>query len=313
MATDNKHKTNNIVKKTDIQYPLELFIKYRHINNHLPKELDPFIKPDNDIPHHSCLQLPEIRAYLNSHMSKKNMNGEDEALFNRIQGLLNKLSNTNFSDISCDIKELPYSKRKHIYKLCEAIVLKSINEPSYSDIYAKLSNTLLQYSIVEHKTVDDKKVDDKVYFRLCLLTICQDIFEQLTNNKPIIKSFDYERSTDYSKLKLSGLMKCIAELYNSEVIVDKIILQCFNVIFTGVLKGNDYYDALSVFVLTLLKKVRQSSPSVYTKIRSSVVSLIEADKTGELLYDGVNYPFKFGKSVNKFKIVDTIDGFNNTA
>jgi hypothetical protein len=298
-------------KKADIRYPLELFIKYRNVNNYVPDQLKIFIKEDVDdnIIHHSCLQLPEIRAYLNSHMSRKNMNGEDENLYSQVQALLNKLSNTNFNDIACDIKDLPYIKKKHVYKLCETIILKSINEPSYSDTYAKLSNSLLTYYIVENKIVAGKKVDEKIFFKVCLMTICQDVFEQITNNRTVGKAFEYDRSTDYSKLKFSGLMKCLGEFYNNDVISEKIIIQCFSILYSSILKGEEYYDPFNTFILCIIKKLKSSNNTMYKKLRDSIDGLVQADKIGEATYDEVTYQFKFNKSSNKFKIFDILDAF----
>ena len=297
---------SDIVKKNDVRFPLEVFIKYRYANKKIPDKLVPYIRKNYQCQQHSCLQLPEIRAYLNSHMTKKNMSSEDEILYNKIQGLLNKLSQANFSDIAIDIKELPYVKRKHVFKLCEIIILKAINEMSYCDTYAKLTLSLLPYFIIDHKSVGDKLVDEKVQFRLCLLTICQDIFEQLTNIREVGKPYEYERSVDYSKLKLTGLMKWFAELYNNDIVNDKFILQSFNVLYSGILKGDDYYDPFNVFILTILNKLKKNV-SVYKKIKDSVYAMLDADKKGTIDFDGQTYNFKFNKSQNKFKIIDIID------
>lgn len=308
---------NSVVDEIDnknIKYPLELFSKYKFINHSLPQLFNEFRYTDENFwkkKHITSLNSPEIRAHLNAHINKRNMNGEDEILYDKIQGLLNKLSNTNFNDIGYEIKELPYINKKHIFKLCESIIIKSINEPSFCTMYARLSYSLLPYLILESVMINGEKKEKKIYFRLALLTICQDIFEELTNTRVIGKAFEYNRSLDYSKLKLSGLMKFLAELYNFDVLNDKIINQCFGTLFKLILKGDDYYDAISIFTQSFLKKMKTCNPNVYKKIKNGITGLIFEESEKIISFEGNEYDFKYPKLMHKFKIMEIIDLFND--
>ena len=301
-------ETNNSSAK---RYPLDIFSKYKSYNHALPELFNEYKYTSEDLwkkKHISSLNSPEIRAYLNVYINKKNMNGEDEDLYDKVQGLLNKLSNTNFDEIGNEIKDLPYIKKKHIFKLCESIIIKSINEPSFCTMYAKLSYSLLPYYIAEQVSINNEKKEEKIYFRLALLTISQDIFEELTSSRMIGKTFEYIRSCDYSKLKLPGLMKFLAELYNCDVLNDKIINQCFGTLYKLILRGDDYYDALNLFTQTFIKKLKLNNKNIYEKIKGEINYLI-SDKQNIIVYEGQEYTFKFPKLMYKFKVMEIIDSF----
>lgn len=308
METSTKNEESQTIK-----YPLDIFSKYRSYNHSLPSELEKYKYSTDDFwkkKHVSSLNSPEIRAYLNSHINKKNIDDEDSILYDKIQALLNKLSNTNFNEIGNEIKELPYIKKKHIFKLCESLIIKSINEVGFCTMYAKLSYSLLPYYIVEQVKINEEEKEEKIYFRSTLLTICQDIFEELTNMKTIGKSYNYNRSIDYSKLKLCGLMKLLAELYNCDVLNNQIIIQCFSTLYKLVLKGNDYYESLSTFTQTFGKKLRENNINIYKKIKMEVNNLISEDNK-IIIYENQNYEFKFPKLMHKFKILEIVEYLNN--
>ncbi|ARF09218.1 eukaryotic translation initiation factor 4G [Catovirus CTV1] len=296
------------------KYPLEIFSKCRSYNHDLPSSFNCYKFMNDDYwkkKHISCLNSAEIRACLNSHINKRNITSEDESLYEKIQALLNKLSATNFNEIGNEIKDLPYVKKKHIFKLCESIIIKSVNENSFCVTYAKLSHTLFPYYIAEQIQLNGETKTEKIYFRSALFTICQDMFEELTNTRVAEKTFDYNRSTDYAKLKLCGLMKFLAELYNCDVLNDKIIYQCFATLYKLILKGDDYYDAISIFVQTFCKKLKIANINVYKKIYQEIKNLLEADNSKKVIYEGQTFDFKFPKLMNKFKILETIEFFNS--
>lgn len=283
-------------------YSLDVFTKCKLYNHQLPEILNSYKHNSDDFwrKKHICsLNSSEIRAHLNAFINKRNVDCEDETLYDKIQGLLNKLSNNNFNDIGAEIKTLPYLKKKHIYKLCESIILKSINEPSFCLMYAKLCYILLPYYIVEQVT-DEKleKRDEKIYFRLALMTIMQDIFGELTNSNKI-NNMEYNRTIDYSKLKLSGLMKFLSELYNCDVLHDKIVEQCFKILYTKILSdaNDETYEAFNVFVITYIKKLRTQNSVMFNKMKSEIETIANGTKEG----------FKFPKLINKFKIMEIME------
>lgn len=287
-----------------LKYPIDLFVKYKRHN--LPLVFNEYRHNNENFwkkKQFGGIHLPEIKSLMNLHISKKNVDNEDENLYDKIQALLNKLSNMNFDDIGAEIKELPYIKKKHIYKLCESIIIKSINEKGFCVMYAKLSHSLLPYYIIENNDTDEK-----TYFRMALLTICQDIFEELTSAKSQkIAQPKYERSIDYAKLKLSGLLRLLAELYNYDVLNDKIINQCFLTIYTNILKGSDsyeLYEALHIFVVTFAQKMYNNNKMLYGKINTEINKLIFSDPEKTINHESTNYNFRYPKLMYKFKIME---------
>lgn len=300
-------ETNVIIK-----YPLDLYIKYRTYNYPLPQIFDKYKHTGIfwKKKHISSLYSSEIKVYMNQYMHKKN-NEEDTILYDKIQTLLNKLSNINFDDIGNEIRELPYIKKKHIYKLCESIIIKSINEIGFSLIYAKLCHSLLPYYIIEQVKIETEIKEEKIYFRTALLTICQDIFEELTNTKNLKKSYEYERTVEYNNLGITGLMRFLAELYNCDVLNDKIINQCFINLYKLILKDNDFYDAISVFIQTFASKLNKNNLQIYNKIKNDILNLLYDGKDKIIIYENITYNFKFSKLMYKFKILEISDCFNN--
>lgn len=287
------------------KYPIDLFVKYKRHNlplifNEYRHNNDSFWKKRQ----FGGVHLSEIKSLMNMHLSKKSVNSEDENLYDKIQALLNKLSNINFDDIGAEIKDLPYIKKKHIYKLCESIIIKSINEKGFCVMYAKLSHSLLPYYIIENP-----ESGEKTHFKLALLTICQDIFEELTSQKTQ-EIRKYDRSVDYMKLKLSGLMRLLAELYNYNVLNDKIINQCFITLYSSILNGNDnyeLYEALHVFITTFSEKMHATHETLCQKIKNDVSKLVFSEPEKIIDYCGVDYKFRYPKLMYKFKIMEIVE------
>lgn len=284
-----------------MSYTVDQFIKYKNANTETPNELCNYcVKPDEynyRKKHITAISSTEIKVSLATHMSKRTQNGEDEQLYEKLQGLLNKLSNTNFSEIAEEIRELPYLRKKHIYKLSERIILKSINEPTFSETYAKLCQSLMPYYINDTKT-NETSVTEKVYFRLALFAICEDIFKELTMRKSQQRSSDYERTCDYSKLKFSGLTKFLGELYNYDVMTEKIIYQCFRDIYALLLKNYDDYEPISVLVQTIMPKLYKTKALSLEKIKTDIETLLKEENG-----------FKFPRSICKFKLLEIMETY----
>lgn len=296
-----------------VKYPLELYTKFRLIKCPLPKELIPYSNQNTINEINSSLLIPEIKAYLNSYILKKEINSTDEELYEKLQGLLNKLSNNNFDFISKEIKKLSYTTKKHIYKLAESIILKSIYEITFCDIYAKLCHIL-------SNNIEINITNEKINFQIVLIKLCQDIFEEIMGIKQTKIQYEtsYIRSTDYSKLSLAGLMKFIGEIYNNDFINDKILSQCFEIMYNMIIIKNDkdiYFDAINTLIKTIIVKLKKSNIDLYKKFKNSIENLLTADSTNIVINkyndkDSQCYNFKFVKKINKFKIVEIIEDYN---
>lgn len=284
---------------------IEKFLSYRVNNNILPDIFDEY-KHNNRYfwrkQHISSLSSSDIVVQICNYINGNKVS-EEKLLYDKMQELLNKLSDTNFNEIGNEIKELPYTKKKHIYKLCELIILKGVNEPYFCPMYAKLSSTLLPYYIHEQNDTNEK-----VFFRIILLMMCQNIFEILILNKEEKETVEYNKSISYSKLELSGLMKFIGELYNNDVINDVIINQCFSMIYKSLLEGKEYYDAINVFVQTFIKKMKKNNKSIFDKVKMDIYNLLNKK---EIIFDNKEYKFKFPKIMYKFKVMEIEDYIND--
>ena len=232
--------------------------------------------------------MPEIKASLSSYISKSSMSNDDNELNKSMQMLLNKLSNNNFNDIANDVKTIKYTKKKHIYKLCELIIVKSINEPTYCETYSKLCNALNSFSII----VANDNIEETIYFKSLLLSICKNMFESITEVK-LNTLDDMYKSEDYAQLNITDLMRFIGELYNYNILNDKIINHCYGILHNGILNGKLFFDPISLFVKIVLKKIKKESPLSYDKYKSDMDSLLAS--------------FNFPNKLTKFKIIEVIE------
>jgi hypothetical protein len=290
-----------------VRYPLELFMKYKSSNTDIPDSFHEYFIPNININHkrNSCLSNPEIRAYLNVQMSNRDTTKEDEKTYDKIQNLLNKINKNNIKETAKEIMNLKDINIKKLYKFSELIIIKAINEIAYSYLYGLLLQELLQYNINVN--------DEKVYIKSCIITICQDILEEITDTRQINKGFTYERNYDYSKLKLTGLVKYIGELYNYNIINENIIINIFNLLYTQIVLNNkDYYEGLYTLVSTIINKLKKNNLSNYNYLKTQINNILEADaKNKSLELNNREIQFKFKEKRYKFKIEEILDLFMN--
>lgn len=286
------------------RYPIELFIKYRDFNRSMPDFLEPYkIDMGYIASHHGAKNLKpsenlndtEIRNNLNYLINKKNNTNVDEELYDKLQKQLNKITVKNFSEITGEILSLPYSKTKHIYRLAESIIVKSIREPMNNKLYVNLCFELLGY-YVESK-------DNKILFRNVLLIICQDIFDELTTfvkkgDKVItreVKKGDYERGVSYDTLELSGLCRFLGELYNKNIITHNITNICFAKLYS--LENNQKYnECISNLFINSAKELKMNDSKFHGEILTKLKLRLSQDC--------------FLTKDAKFIIMDTIEALN---
>lgn len=273
-------------KKADVRYPLDLFRKYKDQNNYLVAELQEYVMDDKCV-NKSCLDQQDIIAHLNTHMTRKNMKDNDEELYKKFQAFLNKLSHHNFDLTTKSILDLNTSinKKKHLYKLTEIIIMKSINENTYSSMYANLCVKLFTLNA------------EDISFRRCMLAVCCEVFEHVTNTRAVGKPYEFERSMDYNKLNINNYMKCLAELYNVSIINDSIWNQCYKILLSGVLNGKDYYDAF-VNIINVKNMKTQEKEKIILDIKTLL-------KKTTFTFNSVEYNITLSNK-NEFKLSDAL-------
>jgi hypothetical protein len=277
-------ETNQTINSCHLS--IDTFQKYKNIllkTNKKPEELTEYEFTDNEkelsskIKKIDIFNNPEIKANLNFRINKKNISEDDKVLYNYITSNLNKINDNNFMEILEELIKLPYIKAKHFYKLAELVVVKSIKEPNYARRYAELLFNLIELSIEVN--------NDKVCFKKFLLTICEDIFNELLFDSkydiPIKKIYEYEREMSYNKLNLSGFNNLFGELYKLNVISHSCICFCFEKLINCIDRGSYYdnlYEGLKVLYQTCIKTIKTTNIQNYNEIRGRIVNLSNLNK-----------------------------------
>jgi hypothetical protein len=267
-------------ENTVIRYPIEIFQKYKSC---IKKPLDVLIEYTigneqlqyaSRLKSSTILNNTEIKANLNFLINRKNMSGQDEELYDQIISKLNKISDKNFDEIAEEIMNLPYTKSKHIYRLAESILIKSIKEQNYSEKYAKLSLSLLPCYIEIN--------ENKIHFRTVLLTICQDIFNELIYDSkydvPIKKKQEYDRQIAYDTLELSGLTNFFGQLNKVNILPCQIISFCFDKLIKCIERGNatdNKYEAIKTIIESSINNIKDKDENIYNDMKDKVNSIIE--------------------------------------
>jgi translation initiation factor 4G len=202
---------------------------------------------------------------------------DDEKLYLQIRGILNKLSASNFNELANEFIQLNIRSRDHLMSLVDIIFKKAIVESKFNEIYAKLCYELASYYIEDN--------DDKVYFRELLLNKCQQMFEESANIKildrsvtvpvtvPVIETFK-------SKEQITGCIKFIGELYNINLLTNKVVYSCFLILLSKVSPGNMYtIDCICTLMQTINVKFVSSAPNEASSIYDRIEKLKNSDST----------------------------------
>lgn len=288
--------------QTIIRYPVELFQKFRtsvSLNNSNEKLSEFFFthptQYSNKLKSSNVFNNIEIKTNLNFLMNKQNLSSSDEELYNLINNKLNKLTDKNFNEIYNDLTNLPYTKAKHMYRLAESIIIKSIRERVYAGKYANLCKKLISYNII----VDEKPIQ----FRDMIFLICQDIFNELIFDPiydlSVKKKQEYDRQIAYDTLSLPGLTNFMGHLNNISILSNNVILFCCNKLLECIRREkenlNKYLSLLSLLELSI-KNIKTDNLDDYNKLHNKIKSLKQDEE-----YTEVNA---------KYTIEDILDLFN---
>ena len=214
-------------------------------------------------------------------LDKKNTQDDDEKLYSIFRSLLNKLTDKNLDELSDELINSDIQEREHLEKLVDFVFHKSITESNFATLYAILSKKLIGLYV----KCDDKKV----YFRELLIKKCQNMFVECIS----IDTLDELSPNFKRKSEVLGCVMYVGELYNQNLLTDKIINSCFKLIFAHIeLKKIFIIDILCTFIKTVGKKFSKSSPND-TKIIFNNLSNLKDSKAIELK--------------EKFAIMDLID------
>ncbi len=215
---------------------------------------------------------------------------EDDKLESEFRGILNKLSNGNFNELAKELVSLDIKKKEQLVSLVNSIFMKAITEPKFCDMYAKLSKELASYYIEEGS--DNQQDCQKVYFRELLINKCQMMFTE-----SISISKDMNNTALKTKEQVIGCITFIGELYNNELLTDKVIFSCFKILFVKVGTSKEYIiDSLCTLIKIVGKnfsvRCKEESKMCYVKFTA--------------LKDSKDISMK-----DKFSIMDVLDLLKN--
>lgn len=255
---------------------LEDFMKYKNIpcNSDMLPEVLSFMQ-------HITFKTPHTRrsgrnnnwkkGESNSVFKAKKNQSQDEKLSSEIRGILNKINTKNFDELSEEMIRLEFSKKAHLVDLVNQIFMKAVTESNFGDVYAQLCSKLIEFYL----EVDTKKV----YFRAILILRCQEMFEQCLHVERDFK----EHSIFNNKEQIFGCMAFLGELYNHDLLVNKIIFSCFVNLNNCDLKTSYSVENCCYLFNSCHKKFKADNEDSYAKVVSLLKIMNNTVKADRLI------------------------------
>lgn len=183
----------------------------------------------------------------------KNIDSDEEELFRKVRGLLNKLTPEKFEKLSVEFCNLSIKNPKALKGIIVLILDKALTETAYSDLYAELCQRLDKW--VPNFEIPNKAINSSnniTTFRKLLLTVCQHEFDNrsnyttssivsninesanFTNSVTVIpqnfsddeKKAQLELARQNAKKKMLGNVKFIGELGRIDLLTEAILHKC---------------------------------------------------------------------------------------
>lgn len=153
---------------------------------------------------------------------------ESIALETAVLVILNKLTIERFDALSKQMIELPITTVGRLDRVIRLIFDKALDEPIYCKMYAQLCK-LFDETPLQLKDVKDEK---KQQFRWLLLKKCQNEFEKETDGQFTmtdgVAAEDEDELMVRAKLRMLGNIRFVGELYQVDLISNKIMWECLN-------------------------------------------------------------------------------------
>lgn len=223
---------------------------------------------------------------------KKIQKTSNEQLYSEFRSILNKLTDTNFEVLSKDLLSLDICTKEHLIFLSNLIFKKAIIDKKFCPIYAKLAKHLGGLFIY------DECNNKKIFFRDILVSECQQTFNACISYDPTIKANSADTVLDQpiieiSKEKATGCIRFIGNLYNNDLLTNKIINSCFMLLFMKINTPNEY------MVDTICELFKTVGKLFSTKCQQET----------EFILQKMDLAIKSGKLSNKdrFALMDIID------
>ena len=163
---------------------------------------------------------------------------QKDTIKRELRGLLNLMVKDNYNEIKKQILEIIKDNEEYQAQFLEPFFRKIIKEPSYSEIYAKLSKYLNKK--LPQKNENEKTKHPSSMFRIKLINKCRDFLKE----KDFDKYLDEEKSEDSkNKLKkyIKGNVNFLFQLIKIKMLSKKIMPEIADYLFERYKNENEKY------------------------------------------------------------------------
>lgn len=233
---------------------------------------------------------------------KPTTNKDDHAeLYKQVCSILNKLTAQNFHVLSEQFQNLRIDTKEKLEEVINLVFNKAVNEPHFSDGYAKLSEYLSHCS----KQIDSSS-SEPAYFKRTLINKCQIEFEQHVANKntteaaltPLMEKMalceiagnshgvneikaQIAEEESILRRRLVSTVRFIGELYKLDMLTTKIMNLCINTLIheattankTNAKQANEKVECLCKLLTTVGAKLEKKPVDNSDRARAQYLDL----------------------------------------
>ena len=145
---------------------------------------------------------------------------KNQKIIGNMRIYLNQLNEKNYEVTKNKIINLEITSEYLWISFIDILFIKAITEQTYNKLYTKICKELISRYIID-------KDNNKIYFRIIFLNKCQDMFKKVISIKC---EKDIENSEFVYKYKLYGFMTFLGELYNSNILISRVIRSCLKLL-----------------------------------------------------------------------------------
>eukprot|EP01114_Cavostelium_apophysatum_P004283 TRINITY_DN1447_c0_g2_i1.p1 TRINITY_DN1447_c0_g2~~TRINITY_DN1447_c0_g2_i1.p1 ORF type:complete len:1464 (+),score=477.86 TRINITY_DN1447_c0_g2_i1:192-4583(+) len=170
----------------------------------------------------------------------------DEVIIRRVKSLLNKITEETFDRLTEKLVNIGVKDSELVSEIIRLIFEKALLEPKFSKMYAELCKVL-------NEKIPDFHVEGRANgFKRLLLNRCQTEFEAIStkekekpaDNLTREERITFEENQFMAKKKMLGNITFIAELFKIQMLSQKIMHQCIQVLLMSPEPTHDYIEAL---------------------------------------------------------------------
>lgn len=245
-------------------------------------------------------------AWKPSFLQNTQTNDKDDAaeLYKQVRLILNKLTAQNFGVLSEQFQKLQIDTKEKLVEVINLVFNKAVNEPNFSEGYAKLSQYLSHCS----KQIDSSSTE-RAYFKRTLITKCQTEFEQHVANKntteaalaPLMEKLKAsEKNGDTNgvneikaqiadeesnlRRRLVSTVRFIGELYKLDMLTTNIMNVCINMLIREATvnvrpsnsnQANEKLECLCKLLTTVGRKLERKPSDTTDKAKSQQLNLTD--------------------------------------